>query len=358
MSLAGALSTLLVCVAGVGLAKSAPPVHRTTHRSTGHHTPPKPEGLAPLPSIHVTTKVRSHNTLEVLSVYVGNIAGMHFSVSCNGCQRWKGGAPLREKTPTKTSRYFTGVNWVVYTGHNILLTVEHSGDVGRFVLLSVGSPRTLVYKATGCLSPSNGRPTACPQTALVVTKGTTVSGGGPVSTPTGGNAAQEEVARKAEEAKRQGEEAAAKKKAEEVAAAKKKAEEEAKKKKAEEEARETQERVEREQHEREQHEREQHEREQREHEHAETPGGEVHTWTNYGDAGGGEGPTIPAHETVVVYCRVEGFRVSDGDTWWYRIASSPWNNAYYGSADAFYNNGETSGSLIGTPFVDSSVPAC
>ena len=56
--------------------------------------------------------------------------------------------------------------------------------------------------------------------------------------------------------------------------------------------------------------------------------------------------------------KVTGFRVPDGNTWWYQIASSPWNNAYYASADAFYNNGATSGSLIGTPFVDPSIPDC
>jgi hypothetical protein len=55
---------------------------------------------------------------------------------------------------------------------------------------------------------------------------------------------------------------------------------------------------------------------------------------------------------------VTGFRVSDGNTWWYRIAQSPWNNNYYVSADAFYNNGETGGSLHGTPWVDSAVPNC
>jgi hypothetical protein len=61
---------------------------------------------------------------------------------------------------------------------------------------------------------------------------------------------------------------------------------------------------------------------------------------------------------VQVACRLEGFRVADGDTWWYRIASSPWNGSYYASADAFYNNGQTSGSLMGTPFVDPAVPGC
>jgi hypothetical protein len=91
---------------------------------------------------------------------------------------------------------------------------------------------------------------------------------------------------------------------------------------------------------------------------AETPGGVVHTWTDYGNAGGNEGPSIPSNQTVQIACKVTGFKVADGDTWWYRIASSPWNNAYYGSADAFYNNGQTSGSLLGTPFVDPAVPNC
>ncbi len=63
-------------------------------------------------------------------------------------------------------------------------------------------------------------------------------------------------------------------------------------------------------------------------------------------------------QTVQIACKLTGFRVADGNTWWYRIASSPWNSAYYVSADAFYNNGQTSGSLIGTPFVDNNVPNC
>lgn len=91
---------------------------------------------------------------------------------------------------------------------------------------------------------------------------------------------------------------------------------------------------------------------------AETTGSVVHTWTDYGNAGGTEGPEIPSNATVQVECKVEGFAVEDGNTWWYRIASSPWNGAYYGSGDAFYNNGATSGSLKGTPFVDASVRNC
>ncbi len=90
----------------------------------------------------------------------------------------------------------------------------------------------------------------------------------------------------------------------------------------------------------------------------ETTGGPSHTWTNYTNAGGYEGATIPSNGSVQISCKVAGFRVADGNTWWYRIASAPWNNAYFVSADAFYNNGATSGSLHGTPFVDPAVPNC
>jgi len=91
---------------------------------------------------------------------------------------------------------------------------------------------------------------------------------------------------------------------------------------------------------------------------SETPGSVVHTWSDYSDAGGIEGPEIPSNDTVQIACKVEGFAVADGNTWWYRIAEAPWNGYYYGSADAFYNNGATSGSLLGTPFVDPNVPNC
>jgi hypothetical protein len=67
---------------------------------------------------------------------------------------------------------------------------------------------------------------------------------------------------------------------------------------------------------------------------------------------------VPALATVQIACRVQGFRVADGNTWWYRIAQPPWNNAFYVSADAFYNNGSTSGSLVGTPWLDPAVPTC
>jgi hypothetical protein len=92
--------------------------------------------------------------------------------------------------------------------------------------------------------------------------------------------------------------------------------------------------------------------------HSETTGGVTHTWTNYINAGGTAGPTIPSNSTVQVSCKLTGFKVADGNTWWYRIASPGWSDQYYASADAFYNNGLTSGSLSGTPWVDNAVPNC
>jgi hypothetical protein len=91
---------------------------------------------------------------------------------------------------------------------------------------------------------------------------------------------------------------------------------------------------------------------------SETAGGVAHTWTNYTNAGGTQGPSIGSNQTVQIACKINGFAVADGNTWWYRIASAPWSDNYYVSADAFYNNGQTSGSLHGTPFVDPAVPGC
>ncbi len=70
------------------------------------------------------------------------------------------------------------------------------------------------------------------------------------------------------------------------------------------------------------------------------------------------GRHIRRYQTVKVICRIKGFKVQDGDTWWYRIASSPWDGKFYASADAFYNNGRTTGSLLHTPLVDRKVRIC
>ncbi len=90
----------------------------------------------------------------------------------------------------------------------------------------------------------------------------------------------------------------------------------------------------------------------------ETVGARTSTFTDYKNAGGRAGRHIRKYQTVKVICRVRGFKVQDGDTWWYRIATSPWDGKYYASADAFYNDGRTRGSLRNTPFVDRKVRVC
>lgn len=91
---------------------------------------------------------------------------------------------------------------------------------------------------------------------------------------------------------------------------------------------------------------------------AETTDSTAQTWTDYSSAGGNQGTTIAKNQTVNITCKVTGFQVPNGDTWWYSIASSPWSGQYYVSADAFHNNGQTSGSLYGTPWVDDAIPDC
>jgi hypothetical protein len=78
----------------------------------------------------------------------------------------------------------------------------------------------------------------------------------------------------------------------------------------------------------------------------ETSRSTANTWTNYTDAAGALGPSIVAGNTVEIACKVSGFAVADGNTWWYRIASGPWSGRYYVSADAFYNSGKMRGTEL------------
>lgn len=82
------------------------------------------------------------------------------------------------------------------------------------------------------------------------------------------------------------------------------------------------------------------------------------TFTNYTNAGGTIGPSIAPYSTIQIACKLQGFAVSNGNNWWYRIAQAPWSYQFYATADAFYNNGATSGSLAGTPYYDPAVPNC
>jgi hypothetical protein len=89
----------------------------------------------------------------------------------------------------------------------------------------------------------------------------------------------------------------------------------------------------------------------------ETPKHPVNTFTNYHNASG-IGPPIAAGQWVEVSCRVYDPTIAsvNPDGYWYRIASSPWNNAYYSPANTFMN-----GDPYGGPYThntDFSVPLC
>jgi len=90
----------------------------------------------------------------------------------------------------------------------------------------------------------------------------------------------------------------------------------------------------------------------------EITGGDTNTWSDYLSGGGSAGPRIPKGAAVLVSCRTIGLKLANGNAWWYQIASPDWNNRFYASADAFYNNGQSTGPLADTPFVDEKVPIC
>lgn len=76
-----------------------------------------------------------------------------------------------------------------------------------------------------------------------------------------------------------------------------------------------------------------------------------------GDAGTA-GAGIAAGQTVSVRCILNGLGLAPFDPVWYELASSPWGDAYYAPAYAFYNNGQTSGPANGAKVWDFAVPFC
>jgi hypothetical protein len=89
----------------------------------------------------------------------------------------------------------------------------------------------------------------------------------------------------------------------------------------------------------------------------ETPNHPVNTFTDYHNASG-MGPAVAAGQWVQVSCKVYDPTIGsvNPDGYWYRIASSPWNNAYYSPANTFMN-----GDPYGGPYThntDFNVPNC
>ena len=73
---------------------------------------------------------------------------------------------------------------------------------------------------------------------------------------------------------------------------------------------------------------------------------------------GTSGPAIAAGQTVQVRCIVNGLGLAPYDPVWYEVAASPWGDAYYAPAYAFYNNGQTSGAVSHGKLWDIAVPSC
>jgi hypothetical protein len=72
----------------------------------------------------------------------------------------------------------------------------------------------------------------------------------------------------------------------------------------------------------------------------------------------GVGPQIAAGQRVQVSCKVYDPFIGSGvpDGYWYRIASAPWNNAYYSPANTFMNGDPYGGRY--THNTDFAVPNC
>jgi hypothetical protein len=92
--------------------------------------------------------------------------------------------------------------------------------------------------------------------------------------------------------------------------------------------------------------------------HIETTYTQSKTFADYVNARGPFGADLTANQHVQVACRVQGFAVVDGDTWWYRLASAPWNGHYYASSVVFYITSSTAGNPINGIVVDLQVPLC
>jgi murein DD-endopeptidase MepM/ murein hydrolase activator NlpD len=84
----------------------------------------------------------------------------------------------------------------------------------------------------------------------------------------------------------------------------------------------------------------------------------ANTFTNPYNASG-MGPRIAPMQWVDVSCKVHAPQIQSAnpDGYWYRIASPPWNNAYYAVANTFWN-GDIPGQRPYTHNTDWAVPNC
>jgi len=121
--------------------------------------------VVPLPRISPETEeIRSGGrpALVVRTLLVRRVHGK-LTVSCNRCPREVG--PTRRTRPNRTSRRFTGVNWILRRGRAVKLTVVRKDRIGRYLLLTAQRRKgrlDLGYKESGCLNRHRNR-VLCPR---------------------------------------------------------------------------------------------------------------------------------------------------------------------------------------------------
>lgn len=83
----------------------------------------------------------------------------------------------------------------------------------------------------------------------------------------------------------------------------------------------------------------------------------VGSFLNYHNASG-PGPRLASQQWVDVSCKVYDTTIASAlpGGYWYRIASSPWNNQYYATANSFWNGDPPGGPY--THSYDAAVPNC
>jgi len=89
-----------------------------------------------VPRVKATTSVirhQGHHALLLRSLLVTRVHGT-IRVGCNKCLRRVG--RYRETRPSRTSRRFSNVNWILLRGRAVRVTVVRRGWIGRYLLLT------------------------------------------------------------------------------------------------------------------------------------------------------------------------------------------------------------------------------
>jgi hypothetical protein len=131
-------------------------------------------------AVMITSQGKRVLLIRSLSVHAPGLVShrLRLRVSCGGCRRFA--TPIRISYPNSNTKTFTGVNWMVVTGHHIQVSTSQAGHLGHFLLLQVRGSR-LVYGESGCVR-GLVKHVPCPGGTRRPTVGTSVPGGNPQTT--------------------------------------------------------------------------------------------------------------------------------------------------------------------------------